>query len=54
MQCSVFESLFEDQPELFKDYQWINSEQGMPLWVRPGVEWTLDDEDDDELDYLNY
>ena len=51
MQCEVFDTLFSQQPDLFVNYQWINDETGMPLWVRPGVEWVpqheLDDDDDD-------
>jgi len=39
MQCEVFDALYEDKPELFTEYQWINADDGMPLWVRPGVEW---------------
>ena len=48
--CSeVFNLAFERRPELFKDIQWVNSDYGFPLWVRPGVEWRLeDDEDEDE------
>jgi hypothetical protein len=42
MQCEVFDSLYEDNPGLFDNYQWINAEDGMPLWVRPGVEWIPD------------
>lgn len=47
MQCHAFESLFAEKPDLFDNYQWINSEDGMPLWVRPGVDWIPEHEEDD-------
>ena len=31
--------LFERHPHLFDGMSFIESECGMPLWVRPGVEW---------------
>lgn len=48
MKCSVFETLFDEQPDMFADYQWINDDNGMPLWVRPGVEWIPEYELEDE------
>ena len=50
MQCEVFEKLYNEQPDYFTGYQWINSDDGMPLWVRPGVEWLTQDELEDEYD----
>ena len=50
MRCSVLETLFEEQPELLADIPWINDDNGMPLWVRPGVTWIPDHELDDEED----
>lgn len=40
MQCSVFEEAFERKPELFDGIRWVDTEDGMPLWVRPGENWT--------------
>ena len=51
MRCSVLEALFEEQPELFEGSSWMNDDNGMPLWVRPGVTWIPDFELDDEDDY---
>lgn len=53
MQCAVFDDLYEDKPDLFTNYQWINAEDGMPLWVRPGVEWIPEHmyEEDYEVNY---
>ena len=51
MRCSVLEALFEEQPELFEGSSWMNDDNGMPLWVRPGVTWIPDYELDDEDDY---
>ena len=48
MQCAVFEKLYEQKPNLFTNYQWINDETGMPLWVRPGVDWVPQQDLDDE------
>jgi hypothetical protein len=49
MLSQVLETAFEREPHAFNNVQWINSEYGFPLWVRPGVEWQTD-YDDDELD----
>jgi hypothetical protein len=35
----VYETAYERDPSAFKGIQWINSDYGMPAWVRPGVEW---------------
>ena len=51
MQCAAFDALFEEKPQLFEDYQWINSEDGMPLWVRPGVDWKPDYLEEDSFYY---
>lgn len=48
--CAVFETAFERRPELFEKLSWINDDDGMPLWVRPGVEWSPDYELADETD----
>lgn len=40
MLSEVYTTAFERDPSVFKGIQWINSEYGMPAWVRPGVEWT--------------
>jgi hypothetical protein len=34
--------LFEEKPYLFQGIRWMNDDSGMPIWVRPGVEWQLD------------
>jgi hypothetical protein len=39
MQCETFNAVYSEQPELFEDYDWINTEDGFPLWVKPGVDW---------------
>lgn len=51
-ECFIYETAFERNPEVFGDIRWINNEDGLPLWVRPGVEWIPDYEleDDDEED----
>lgn len=41
-QEEVFDQAYLEKPELFKGIDWINSELGLPLWVRPGVEWVID------------
>lgn len=40
MLSEVYDKAFERDPEAFGNIQWINSEYGMPAWVRPGVEWS--------------
>jgi hypothetical protein len=35
----VYDTAYERDPDAFKGIQWINSDYGMPAWVRPGVEW---------------
>lgn len=49
MRCEVFETCFEEKPELFEGLRWINDDNGMPLWVKPGVEWTIEDDNDDDF-----
>lgn len=46
MSTKVFDVAFERHPELFEGCQWFNNEDGLPLWVRPGVEWVPDDDED--------
>jgi hypothetical protein len=41
-QEEVFDRAYLEKPEVFKGINWINSELGLPLWVRPGVEWEID------------
>lgn len=50
MRCTVFETAYDRYPHLFERYQWINDENGMPLWVRPGVDWVPDYELEDNYD----
>ena len=40
MQTEVLETAFYKRPDLFENMQWINTEEGLPLWVRPGVDWS--------------
>jgi hypothetical protein len=52
-QCEIYSTAYDRRPELFNKLQWINNDDGMPLWVRPGVEWKPEydlsyDDDDDE------
>jgi hypothetical protein len=35
----VYDTAYGRDPDAFKGIQWINSDYGMPAWVRPGVEW---------------
>lgn len=44
----VYATAFERYPEVFDGAQWINSEEGFPVWVREGVEWVPDHELDEE------
>lgn len=44
LRCEVMEACFEERPELFEGIKWVNDDNGMPLWVRPGVEWSVDDD----------
>lgn len=39
----VYETAFKREPQAFKGIMWINTEEGLPAWVRPGVEWSSDD-----------
>lgn len=48
MRQAVYEEGFRRRPEIFEGINWINSDEGMPLWVREGVEWIPDYELDDE------
>lgn len=40
MLSTVYQAAFERRPEVFKNIHWVNSEEGFPLWVRPGLDWT--------------
>jgi hypothetical protein len=35
----IYDTAFERNPDAFKGIQSIDSEYGLPAWVRPGVEW---------------
>ena len=35
----VYSTAYTRNPDVFNGIQWINSDYGMPAWVRPGVEW---------------
>jgi len=50
MRLEVIAEVYERFPELFEDIEYLNDENGMPLWVRPGVTWTpdLDTTEDDD------
>ena len=48
MLSQVMGLAFERSPDTFGGVQWINDDFGIPLWVRPGVEWSPDDDDEDE------
>lgn len=39
MLSSVYATAYGRDPEAFNGIQWINSDYGIPAWVRPGVEW---------------
>lgn len=49
MLSNVFNKAYEQKPELFAGAQWINNEYGYPLWVRPGVDWVPDDDEEDDF-----
>lgn len=42
MLSEVYDLAFERKPEAFEGIQWINSDDGIPAWVRPGVEWSAE------------
>ena len=48
MLCQVLDVVFERKPEVFESIQWINTEFGFPLWVRPGVDWEPQDNDNED------
>ena len=56
MSSNVFDTCFQERPELFEGINWINSEEDIPLLIRPGFDdqWeaqNLYDDDDDDDDY---
>ena len=51
MRVEVLAEVFERSPDLFNDMAYMNNENGMPLWVRPGVTWTPEQDPDEEDDY---
>jgi len=51
LNCMLEEALdktFEVSPELFEGANWFNDDNGLPLWIRPGVEWVPDNELEDD------
>lgn len=42
MLTNVYDTAFTRNPKAFDNIQWINDDNGMPAWVRPGVEWSPD------------
>jgi hypothetical protein len=53
LNCMLEETLsdlFGSNPDLFQGSNWLNDDNGLPLWVRPGVEWVPDNELDDDED----
>jgi hypothetical protein len=36
---NVYSTAYQRRPELFDSIRWINDEAGLPIWVKPGVEW---------------
>jgi long-subunit fatty acid transport protein len=49
MLSQVMGLAFERSPNTFNGVQWINDDYGFPLWVRPGVEWSADDDDEEDF-----
>ena len=47
MMEEVIDKAFNKKPELFDNIRWINDENGCPIWVRPDVEWEMEDFDND-------
>jgi hypothetical protein len=43
----VIDKAFKQKPELFDNIRWFNDENGCPIWVRPDVEWEMEDFDND-------
>ena len=41
-QEEVFDLAYTEKPYLFDGIEWINSELGVPLWVKPGAIWEAD------------
>lgn len=39
MLSSVYDTAFAEDPSAFEGVYWINSDDGLPVWVRPGVNW---------------
>ena len=47
MMEEVIDTAFQRSPELFNNVRWFNDENGMPIWVRPGIEWEIENLDPD-------
>jgi hypothetical protein len=39
MLSDVYAAAYEKDPDSFEGVNWVNSEDGLPVWVRPGVNW---------------
>jgi hypothetical protein len=39
MLSDVYAAAYEEDPTSFEGVNWVNSEDGLPVWVRPGVDW---------------
>jgi hypothetical protein len=45
---TVLDDIFETSPSIFGNAPWINDDNGLPVWVRPGVEWEMDEDDPED------
>lgn len=43
----VIDTAFNRKPELFENIRWFNDENGLPIWVRPDVEWEMEASDNE-------
>jgi hypothetical protein len=39
MLSEVYHAAFAEDPTSFEGVNWVNSDEGLPVWVRPGVNW---------------
>jgi hypothetical protein len=44
---------YEQHPDLFEGIDYINTEDGFPLWVREGYDWQPDFYDEDDVGYTD-
>lgn len=54
MSSEVFQTCYEERPDLFENVNWITGEDDFPLFVKPGYdemyeEYCLTRDDDDDL-----